>query len=359
MNTRKQKRETESGCAPKLVYSRLRNKTKTVRDVIEIDPEVDSRNQKKETESGCAPKLVYSRLRNKTKTVRDVIQIDPEVDSRNQKRETESGCAPKLVYSRRRNKTKTVRDVIEIDPEVDFANQEREINSRHGTEIAYAHHRNKTENVKDAIGCVSSNFPFDSNIIPRRPRTKSKRKFNGNEAPSRPKEKLNSEVFDNYLANASSKDKVLNWIKKKEHIFTKAYVFVPIVCWGHWSLLILCHFGEDLQLVTGSRCMLLLDSLEMADPRRLEPEIRRFVQDIYKAGDRPETKHLISKIPLLVPKVPQQKDGTDCGNFVLYFIKLFLELAPKNFSIEGYPYFMKKDWFTFEDLDRFCENLIH
>lgn len=31
--------------------------------------------------------------------------------------------------------------------------------------------------------------------------------------------------------NASSKDKVLNWIKKKEHIFTKAYVFVPIVCW--------------------------------------------------------------------------------------------------------------------------------
>lgn len=129
-------------------------------------------------------------------------------------------------------------------------------------------------------------------------------------------------------------------------------------CRGHWNLLIFCHFGEKLQSATGSRCMLLLDSLEMTGPRRLEPDIRKFVQDIYKVGDMPETKDLISRIPLLVPKVPQQKDDTDCGNFVLYFIKLFLEFAPENFSMEGYPYFMKKDWFTFEDLDRFCENLV-
>ncbi|RZB46664.1 hypothetical protein D0Y65_050628, partial [Glycine soja] len=64
--------------------------------------------------------------------------------------------------------------------------------------------------------------------------------------------------------------------------------------------------------------MLLLDSLEMADPRRLESEIRRFVLYIYKTRDRPETKHLESRIPFLVPK-------------------------------------MKKDWFNFEDLDRFYD----
>ncbi|XP_058781966.1 probable ubiquitin-like-specific protease 2A isoform X2 [Vicia villosa] len=247
--------------------------------------------------------------------------------------------------------------------------KEGEIDSRHG----------------DAIGSVvDSIFPFNSKIIPRRARTKCKRKFKGSKALSRSKEKLDSQVFENYLAkiwksfsedrkmsfayldslwfslyrNPSSKDKVLSWINK-ERIFTKAYVFVPIVCWGHWNLLIFCHFGENLGSVAESRCMLLLDSLEMANPRRLEPEIRRFVQDIYKAGDRPETKHLISKIPLLVPKVPQQKDGTECGNFVLYFIKLFLELAPDHFSMDGYPYFMKKDWFTFEELDRFCESLTH
>ncbi|KAK2388995.1 Cysteine proteinases superfamily protein [Trifolium repens] len=304
------------------------------------------------------------------------------VDLGNPKRETDSGRVPKFVYSRQRKKTETMREVIEIDPQVNFANQEGEFDSRHETKIAYAHHKIKTETVKDAMGSVSSIFPY-LNSIPRRPRTKVKRKFKGNVALSRSKEKLNSGVFDFYLAkiwrsfsedrmrsfayldslwfslyrNAKCKDKVLSWINK-EHIFTKEYVFVPIVCWGHWSLLIFCHFGENLQSFSRSRCMLLLDSLEMADPRRIEPEIRRFVQDIYKAGDRPETKSLISQIPFLVPKVPQQKDDTDCGNFVLYFIKLFLELAPDNFSMEGYPYFMKKDWFTFEELDSFCENLI-
>ncbi|KAK7411047.1 hypothetical protein VNO78_02398 [Psophocarpus tetragonolobus] len=202
------------------------------------------------------------------------------------------------------------------------------------------------------------------------------------EVLSRPKEKLDSGVFDIYLKKIwkifsedrkrhftcfdslwfslyrtnSSKDKVLTWIKK-EPIFSKAYVFVPIVCWGHWSLLILCHFGENLQSTTRSRCMLLLDSLEIANPRRLEPEIRRFVLDIYKIGSRPETKHAVSQIPFLVPKVPQQRDGNECGFFSLYFINLFLELAPDNFSMEEYPYFMKKDWFTFEDLDRFYEKL--
>lgn len=261
-----------------------------------------------------------------------------------------------------------------------MALKEGEIDSRHGTNIADAHQKSKTKTVK-VRGSDSSIFTFS---IPRRPRTKIKRTFKGNKVLARSKEKLNSRVFDNFLAkvwesfsedrkrsfaymdslwfslyrNASYRDKVLSWIDKK-NIFTKAYVFVPIVVWGHWNLLIFCHFGENLQSATGSRCMLLLDSLEMTDPRQqLEPDIRKFVQDIYKVGGRPETKDLISRIPLLGPKVPQQKDDTDCGNFVLYFIKLFLERAPENFSMEGYPYFMKKDWFTFEDLDRFCENLV-
>ncbi|KAA8540687.1 hypothetical protein F0562_024394 [Nyssa sinensis] len=144
----------------------------------------------------------------------------------------------------------------------------------------------------------------------------------------------------------SSKAKVLNWIKKK-HIFSKTYVFVPIVQWCHWSLLIFCHFGESLQSKARTPCMLLLDSLQMASPKRLEPGIRKFVFDIYKAEDRPEKKKLIYRIPLLVPKVPQQRNGEECGNFVLYYINLFLESAPENFSIsEGYPYFMKEDWFT-------------
>ncbi|KAH1246109.1 hypothetical protein GmHk_06G016267 [Glycine max] len=120
------------------------------------------------------------------------------------------------------------------------------------------------------------------------------------EALSRSKEKLNSGDFDIYL-------------KKIWKIFSEDRL-------RHWVIGASCHFGESLESTTRSRCMLLLDSLEMANPRRLKPKIRRFVLDIYRTGDRPEAKHLISRIPFLVPK-------------------------------------MKKDWFTFEDLDRFYERL--
>ncbi|XVF08715.1 hypothetical protein REPUB_Repub07fG0027300 [Reevesia pubescens] len=151
------------------------------------------------------------------------------------------------------------------------------------------------------------------------------------------------------------KEKVLVWIKRK-HIFSKKYVFVPIVHWSHWNLLIFCNFGEFLQSETQTTCMLLLDSLQIAGPRRLEPMIRKFVLDIYEVEKRPEKKEVISKIPLLVPKVPQQRDGEACGSIVLYFISLFMESAPENFSIAGgYPYFMKEDWFAPEDLDCFCK----
>ena len=98
----------------------------------------------------------------------------------------------------------------------------------------------------------------------------------------------------------------------------------------YWSLLIFCHFGESIKSETRTPCMLLLDSLEKANPRRLEPDIRkyvcqnlppcvgiivysmfwfiffisfRFVLDIYKAEGRLETKDFIYQIPLLVPKV--------------------------------------------------------
>lgn len=79
---------------------------------------------------------------------------------------------------------------------VDFANQEGEIDSRHGTNIADAHQKSKTKTVK-VRGSDSSIFTFS---IPRRPRTKIKRTFKGNKVLARSKEKLNSRVFDNFLA---------------------------------------------------------------------------------------------------------------------------------------------------------------
>ncbi|XP_058226370.1 uncharacterized protein LOC131335151 isoform X3 [Rhododendron vialii] len=257
-------------------------------------------------------------------------------------------------------------------------------------------------------------------------RERSKRRVNCDNGIVPQQGKLDSSAFECYLENLwtsfseekrssfthldclwfslytkeSYKAKVLDWIKKKQ-IFSKKYVFIPIVRWSHWSLLIFCNFGESLQTKSRTPCMLLLDSLQIANPRRLEPEIRkyvsmtshlislqfkklmanhsllvgflhvqyvcafyfwfnllfpRFVLDIYRAEERPEIPKQISRIPLKIPKVPQQRNAEECGNFVLYYINLFIESAPENFSIsEGYPYFMKKNWFTPEGLEDFCK----
>ncbi|XP_021774559.1 probable ubiquitin-like-specific protease 2A [Chenopodium quinoa] len=156
---------------------------------------------------------------------------------------------------------------------------------------------------------------------------------------------------------ASTRPKVLTWIKKKS-IFSKDYVFVPVFCWSHWSLLIFVHFNDSSYSKTRIPCMLLLDSLENAEPKRLEPEIRKFVQDIYRVERREEDRNVISQIPLLIPKVPQQRDDEECGSYVLYFINLFMQFAPENFCDFDYLYFMRKDWFDPENLRVFPQQTL-
>ncbi|KAL2510939.1 Cysteine proteinases superfamily protein [Abeliophyllum distichum] len=177
-----------------------------------------------------------------------------------------------------------------------------------------------------------------------------------------PEEKLKSftyfePLWFSWYAEECYREMVLRQIKEKD-VFSKKYVLVPIVMWSHWSLLIFCHLGESLLQKTRTPCMLLLDSLHATGPTRLEPLIRRIVFDIHKIEERQASKELLKKIPLLVPKVPQQRNGEECGFYVLHYINLFLESAPENFSLsEGYPYFMKKDWFTSDGVESFYKTL--
>ncbi|VFR02962.1 unnamed protein product [Cuscuta campestris] len=155
----------------------------------------------------------------------------------------------------------------------------------------------------------------------------------------------------------TTKAKVLDWIKKKE-IFSKKYVLVPIVRWGHWCLLIMCNMGKSFESESETPCLLLLDSMQAAHAKQLESGIRKFVSDLYSAGEKTVTTKMIKKIPFQIPKVPQQRNGEECGYYVLYFIHLFLGHAPDDFSLaEGYPYFMKNDWFSPEELDAFSKQL--
>lgn len=214
------------------------------------------------------------------------------------------------------------------------------------------------------------------------PHGKRSKQMNSRHVIPRIKKKLDTKTFEHYMEvvwksfseekrtsfayldslwfslyrKSSTRPKVLTWIKQKS-IFSKNYVFVPVCCWRHWSLLIFVHFGDSSDSKTRTPCMLLLDSLENADPKRLEPEIRKFVLDIYRAEGRNEDRDMISRIPLLIPKVPQQRDDEECGSYVLYFINLFMQSAPENFSDSGFPYFMQKNWFDPEKLEYFCNRL--
>ncbi|CAA7056460.1 unnamed protein product [Microthlaspi erraticum] len=176
-------------------------------------------------------------------------------------------------------------------------------------------------------------------------------------------EKKNSFVFLDclwftmYKSDPRVRSSVFKSIKKKQ-IFSKKYVFLPIVYWSHWTLLIFCNFGEKLDSETGNTCMLFLDSLETTKScKELEADIRRFVLDLYRIEGRTEDKSLVDEIELIVPKVPQQTNDVECGSFVLYYIQRFMEDAPENCIAEDYSSFMNEDWFSHEDLDEFCNKL--
>ncbi|ESQ45707.1 hypothetical protein EUTSA_v10010584mg [Eutrema salsugineum] len=177
-----------------------------------------------------------------------------------------------------------------------------------------------------------------------------------------PDEKRNSSVYLDCLwfsmyKSERTRSSVFESIKTKQ-IFSKKYVFLPIVYWSHWTLLIFCNFGENLGEENSKTCMLFLDSLETTDTwQRLEPDIRKFVLDIFRIEGRTEKPSLVDEIPLYVPDVPQQTNDVECGSFVLYYIHRFIKDAPDSFSTDGYPYFMKVDWFSHGDLEGFCNEL--
>ncbi|KAK1399119.1 hypothetical protein POM88_008982 [Heracleum sosnowskyi] len=63
--------------------------------------------------------------------------------------------------------------------------------------------------------------------------------------------------------------------------------------------------------------------------------------DIYKNGGNEEFD-VAFDMPFEIPKVPQQKDDTKCGQYVLNYIYKFLLACPKYFNIdEDFPGFVK------------------
>lgn len=120
-------------------------------------------------------------------------------------------------------------------------------------------------------------------------------------------------------------------------------------------------------------CMLLLDSLQSAISHTLKAELQtyvpfffvfefnlckiistgtncsvliqknlmyRFVKNIFKQEDKEEAD-VVLEYPFEIPKVPQQKDSSKCGQYVLYYIYKFLMMCPEYYNYqEDYPGFV-------------------
>ncbi|XP_074363979.1 putative ubiquitin-like-specific protease 2A [Apium graveolens] len=145
--------------------------------------------------------------------------------------------------------------------------------------------------------------------------------------------------FKNYMSNTcNSRTDALRWISN-EKVFEKRYVFIPMCEGGHWNLLILCNLDKTVDSKTRP-CLLLLDSLQSTISDKHKAGLQTFVKNIYKEDGRVGAEAVV-KYPFGIPKVPQQTDGSKCGQYVLYYIYKFLMCCPQNYNWEeDYPGFV-------------------
>ncbi|KAK4598130.1 hypothetical protein RGQ29_015571 [Quercus rubra] len=143
---------------------------------------------------------------------------------------------------------------------------------------------------------------------------------------------------------------------KGVNIFQKAYVLIPIHEDLHWSLVIICI--PDKEDETGP-IILHLDSLRLHSSRSIFENIKSFMKAewTYLAPevaplDLPIAdkiwKHLPRRIDDKIIAVPQQKNDSDCGLFVLLFMERFIEEAPERLKRKDLAMFGRQ-WFKPEE----------
>ncbi|MQL95433.1 hypothetical protein Taro_028098, partial [Colocasia esculenta] len=123
------------------------------------------------------------------------------------------------------------------------------------------------------------------------------------------------------------------------------------VCRNHWQLIVICNKGDN-----DMPFLMLLDSLHMEEPTRIENELKNFLKIAYEGKEMRAVADELKVIDLHVPKVPQQKESTKCGFMVLYFIFRFILTAPATFGTNDYPSFLTADWFSREEYEKFRED---
>ncbi|KAG0465674.1 hypothetical protein HPP92_019838 [Vanilla planifolia] len=136
---------------------------------------------------------------------------------------------------------------------------------------------------------------------------------------------------------------------KGVNLFSKSYIILPIHGSSHWSLVIICIPGKEDE---SGPLVLHLDSLGLHSSQHVFNIVSNFLKEEWNCinqnhvTDIPFAGHVL-QLPRIEKKkvmVPQQKNEYDCGIFVLYFIKRFLEEAPQRLRKQDLSMFSTK-WF--------------
>ncbi|KAK4387681.1 putative ubiquitin-like-specific protease 2B [Sesamum angolense] len=177
--------------------------------------------------------------------------------------------------------------------------------------------------------------------------------------------------------------RVRKWTRKV-NLLEKDFIFIPVNYNYHWSLIVICYFGEvasyegkllltlfylikDYPLLdivwfllghildvdnksVRVPCILHMDSFR-GNHAGLKDLIQSYLWEEWKERQKGTGENLYSKfrnlkfIPL---ELPQQQNLYDCGLFLLHYVELFLEEVPPNFSIYKITpssKFLQADWF--------------
>eukprot|EP00903_Cladosiphon_okamuranus_P020870 g19165.t1 len=139
--------------------------------------------------------------------------------------------------------------------------------------------------------------------------------------------------------------KVQHWARNVD-LFSKKFVFVPVVEDMHWSLACLCNLDKlkeltdedegtnDYKLRFGINeerpCMLFLDSLNMHYASRIGDYLRKYLQMKWRESKHKHQGMVFDKnvLPLVSPRVPTQINGCDCGVYVLRYAKEICQRWP-------------------------------
>ncbi|XP_010475929.1 PREDICTED: ubiquitin-like-specific protease 1C isoform X2 [Camelina sativa] len=134
-------------------------------------------------------------------------------------------------------------------------------------------------------------------------------------------------------------------------LFRKSYIFIPIHEDLHWSLVIICIPDQEDE---SGLTIIHLDSLGLHPRSLIFNNVKRFLREEWNylnqddSMDLPISAKVWRDLPNMINEaevqVPQQKNDFDCGLFVLFFIKRFIEEAPERLKLKDLGMIHKK-WF--------------